>query len=673
MTPPAPEGPLRFELLASSSSGARAGRLHTRRGVLETPAFMPVATHAHVRFLTMDDVAESGARFCLSNTYHLLLRPGIGVFEKTGGIHPFMQWPHGVLTDSGGFQIFSLPGEREISEAGARFRSPYDNQRHLLSPESSIAMQNAINSDIMMVLDVCPPSTSSEAVTTDAMERTHRWALRSLAARDARPTGQALFAIVQGGVFKALRTQSAQFLTPHPFDGFAIGGLAVGESRELLYEMTGHTAPQLPAEKPRYLMGVGTPIDLVECVHRGIDMFDCIIPPMMAQQGYAYTFDGRLRISKHEYRFDDRPLDESCRCPTCTRYTRSYLRHLAQGSHHLASRLLAIHNLHHFQQLTRRMRDAIIENRWDAEYRELVERLAPRNTRPRATGDRQGGFEVVMTRAGQRALRHVEHGEVMHPVGPWEEANALFVDQPGLEKRLEVFRDEPFVILDVGLGAGANAIAALSKAQAMGERRKRTVEVISLESDLAALELALRDPAGFSFLQPWKTACEALLDQGHWEGAGLSWRVLPGDARETIDGVPGWADLIFFDPFSPEANPTLWSVDFLRALRRHTNDEGGMLISSTASMPARLSMLLAGYNVGQGVTTSTRTETTVATTTLEALALPLGDRWFARWLRSSSRAPIGEPFTEAIEQTLREHVQFANVVRPKPPSPNEVS
>lgn len=278
-----------------------------------------------------------------------------------------------------------------------------------------------------------------------------------------------------------------------------------------------------------------------------------------------------------------------------------------------------------------------------------------------------------MTRAGQRALRHVEHGEVMHPVGPWEEANALFVDQPGLEKRLEVFRDEPFVILDVGLGAGANAIAALSKAQAMGERRKRTVEVISLESDLAALELALRDPAGFSFLQPWKTACEALLDQGHWEGAGLSWRVLAGDARETIDGVPGWADLILFDPFSPEANPTLWSVDFLRALRRHTNDEGGMLISSTSSMPARLSMLLAGYNVGQGVATSTRTETTVATTTLEALALPLGDRWFARWLRSSSRAPIGEPFTEAIEQTLREHVQFANVVRPKPPSPNDAS
>jgi len=611
----------------------------------------------------MDDVAESGARFCLSNTYHLLLRPGIGVFEKSAGIHPFMQWPHGVLTDSGGFQIFSLPGEREITEAGARFRSPYDNHRHLLSPESSIAMQNAINSDIMMVLDVCPPSTSSEEVTRDAMERTHRWALRSLAARDSRDTGQALFAIVQGGVFPSMRTESAQFLTQHPFDGFAIGGLAVGESRELLYEMTGHTAPQLPADRPRYLMGVGTPIDLVECVHRGIDMFDCIIPPMMAQQGYAYTFEGRLRISKHEYRFDDRPLDETCKCPTCTRYTRSYVRHLAQGSHHLGSRLLAIHNLHHFQQLTRRMREAIIAGRWDEEYRELVDRLAPRNATPRPTGEKQGAFEVVVTRSGQRAVRHTGHGEVMHPVGPWEESNTLYVEQTALEKRLEVFRDDPFVILDVGLGAGANAVAALTKAEAMGQRRRRVLEIVSLESDMAALALALKDPEGFSFLQPYKVACEALLDQGHWQGAGVSWRVLVGDARETIDGVPGWADLIFFDPFSPDSNPTLWTVDFLRSIRRHTNDEGGLLATYSSATPTRVSMLLAGFMVGQGVSTGTRTETTVAATTIEGLKLPLGDRWFARWKRSSARGPHGEPFTDDIERAIKEHPQFAHAAR----------
>lgn len=651
--------PIRFERLAAAPSGARAGRLHTRRGVLDTPAFMPVATHAHVRFLTMDDVADSGARFCLANTYHLLLRPGPELFQRTGGIHPFMQWPHGVLTDSGGFQIFSLPGEREITEAGARFRSPYDNHRHLLSPESSIATQNAIGSDIMMVLDVCPPSTSTEAVTRDAMERTHRWALRSLAARDTNPTGQALFAIVQGGVFPSMRTESAQHLTAHPFDGFAIGGLAVGESRELLYEMTGHTAPQLPDDRPRYLMGVGTPIDLVECVHRGVDMFDCIIPPKMAQQGYAYTFEGQLRISKHEFRFDERPLDESCDCLACRRYTRAYVRHLTQGGHHLGTRLLAVHNLRHYQLLMRRMREAIIAGRWDAEHRELVERLSPKTSRPRPTGKQHGAFEVVKTRGGAHAVRHQGHGEVMHPVGPWEEANRLYVDQTRLVQRLSVFREEPLRILDVGLGAGANAVAALTRAEQAGQGRKRELEIISLESDLAAFELALSEPESFPFLVPWRRAGEALLSQGHWEGPGLTWRVLVGDARETIDGVPGWCDLIFFDPFSPEANPTLWTIDFLRAVRGHTNDEGGLLVTYSSATPTRVSLLLAGFFVGQGVSTGTRTETTNAATQLENLETPLGARWLERWRRSSSRAPHGTAeMTAELERSIVEHPQF---------------
>ncbi|MCA3016515.1 MAG: tRNA guanosine(34) transglycosylase Tgt [Myxococcaceae bacterium] len=653
--------PIRYELLATAPSGARAGRLHTRRGVLETPAFMPVATHAHVRFLTMDDVADSGARFCLANTYHLLLRPGVELFERTKGIHGFMQWPHGVLTDSGGFQIFSLPGEREITEAGARFRSPYDNHRHLLSPESSIATQNAIGSDIMMVLDVCPPSTSTEAVTRDAMERTHRWALRSLAARDANPTGQALFAIVQGGVFPPLRTESASFLTGHPFDGFAIGGLAVGESRELLYEMTGHTAPRLPADRPRYLMGVGTPIDLVECVHRGVDMLDCIIPPKMAQQGYAYTFEGQLRLSKHEYRFDESPIDEGCDCLACRRYTRAYVRHLTQGGHHLGTRLLAVHNLRHFQVLTRRMREAIVAGRWEAEYRELVERLSPRTAKPRPTGQRHGAFEVVKTRGGAHAVRQTAHGEVMHPVGPWEEANRLYVEQTKLAQRLSVFREEPLRVLDVGLGAGANAVAALARAQALGPERRRELEVISLEADLAALELALSAPEAFPFLVPFRTAAEALLGHGHWDGPGLHWRVLVGDARETIEGVPGWCDLVFFDPFSPEANPALWTVDFLRAVRGHTNDEGGLLVTYSSATPTRVSFLLAGFFVGQGVSTGTRTETTNAATQLANLDQPLGERWLTRWRRSSARGAHGEAFSPEVERQVLEHPQFAGL------------
>ncbi|MFT3839590.1 MAG: tRNA guanosine(34) transglycosylase Tgt [Myxococcaceae bacterium] len=371
--------PLSFSLLHTDASGARAGVLHTRRGEVPTPVFMPVATHAGFRHHGVDEVKAVGAKVLLSNTYHLLLRPGRDVFEKLGGIHRFMGWDGAVLTDSGGFQIFSLPNERKLTEKGAHFVNPVDNHRHLLSPETSIAMQQAIGSDIMMVLDVCIDSRSKEPETRDAMERTHRWALRSLAARDARETGQALFAIVQGGTFQALRTESAQFLTPHPFDGFAIGGLAVGEPREQLYAMTAHTARLLPAGKPRYLMGVGTPIDLVESVHNGVDMFDCILPTKMSQQGYAYTFNGLVSAWKREYRLSNAPLEEGCDCETCTRFTMGYVQHQVAGSHALGVRLLGVHNLRHYQRLMARMRQAIVEGRFEAEYQWLRERLAPRS------------------------------------------------------------------------------------------------------------------------------------------------------------------------------------------------------------------------------------------------------------------------------------------------------
>jgi queuine tRNA-ribosyltransferase len=652
--------PIRYELVASAPSGARAGLLHTRRGATPTPTFMPVATHAHVRGLSMDEVAGSGASICLSNTYHLLLRPGVEVFQRFGDVHRYMQWSGGVLTDSGGFQIFSLPGLREIGEAGARFRSPFDNQNHLLSPETSIATQQAIGSDIMMVLDVCPPSTSPEPETRTAMEMTHRWALRSLAARDAKPTGQAIFAIVQGGVFPELRTQSAQFLSQHPFDGFAIGGLAVGESRELLYAMTQHTAPQLPAERPRYLMGVGTPIDLVESVNAGVDMFDCIIPTKMAQQGYAYTFEGQLRMSRLEFQMSDAPLDASCGCPVCTRYSRGYLRHLAQGNHHLSSRLLSIHNLWHYQSLMRRMRQAIVEGRWAEEYRVLRDLLAPRRPNaPRPTGQRDGEFELVTTKTGTRAVRHLGHGEVMHPVGPWEEANRLYVDQLGLEAKLALPSEEPLRILDVGLGAGTNAIAALTRAQAMGNARRRPLEIVSLEVDLAPLRLAVGDPEGFPFTQPWKTAVEALLSGHHrWDSPSLSWRVLLGDAATVIEEVDGAFDLIFFDPFSPESNPSLWTVEFLRSVRARAVRDGAMLATYSAATPTRVSFLLAGFYVGQGMSTGTKGETTVAATQAGLVQQPLGPRWLERWQRSSARGPHGAELTPELEEAVRQHPQF---------------
>jgi len=368
---------VRFELLTTDATGARAGVLHTRRGSFPTPMFMPVATHAAFRHLGMEEVKETGAKILLANTYHLMLRPGAEVFRKFGGIHPFMQWDGAVLTDSGGFQIFSLPEDRLITEKGAHFRSFYDNSRQLLSPESSIAMQQAINSDIMMVLDVCIDSRTDEAGTREAMERTHRWALRSLAAKNAQDTGQALFAIVQGGVHPKLRDESAAFLTPHPFDGFAIGGLAVGETKEERETMTERVTASLPTDKPRYLMGVGTPMDLVEAVMRGVDMFDCIIPTKMAQQGYAYTFQGLVRITRMVYRLDDSPLDAACDCYVCKRYTRGYLQHLMRGKHHLGSRMLSIHNVRHYQLLMGRLREAILKGSYAQVYRELKATISP--------------------------------------------------------------------------------------------------------------------------------------------------------------------------------------------------------------------------------------------------------------------------------------------------------
>ena len=365
-----------FELEAVDPCGARAGFLRTRRGVVATPVFMPVATHAELRGIDGGEVWATGTRVLLSNTYHLMLRPGAEVFQRLGGIHSLMQWDGVVLTDSGGFQIFSLPTSRSISEKGALFRSIHDNSRQLLSPETSIAMQQAIDSDIMMVLDVCIPSTTDEAGTREAMERTHRWAMRSLAARRAAPTDQALFGIVQGGVFPALRQESAAFLTSLPFEGFAVGGLAVGEGKEARNQMCALTAALLPSGKPRYLMGVGTPNDLLDSVRSGIDMFDCILPTKMAQQGYAYTFSGVLRTTRARFRLDETPLDPTCACLVCRRYTRGYLHHLARGKHALGIRLLGIHNVAHYQTLMQRMRAAICSGTFASLYSELAPALA---------------------------------------------------------------------------------------------------------------------------------------------------------------------------------------------------------------------------------------------------------------------------------------------------------
>jgi len=347
-----------FSLLAEDpSSRARRGTLHTSRGDVETPVFMPVGTRATVTGVPPDELVALGVPILLANTYHLLLRPGPELFRRVGGIHEFMRWPRPVLTDSGGYQIFSLPLERTVTEAGARFASYVDGRIHELTPEGSIAMQTAIGADIMMVLDECIEATRDARVARAAMERTHRWALRSLAAR-TNP-GQALFAIVQGGLLPALRRESAQILSAHPFDGFAIGGLAVGDTRAEREEMTALAAELLPATAPRYLMGVGTPPDLLTAIGYGVDMFDCVIPTRLAWQGTAFTSTGRVRLTRGVNRLSDAPLDAACSCSTCGTYTRAYLHHLVKCSEPLGPRLLITHNLHYYLDLMRQARDAI--------------------------------------------------------------------------------------------------------------------------------------------------------------------------------------------------------------------------------------------------------------------------------------------------------------------------
>ena len=354
-------------------SRARRGTLLTAHGPVETPTFMTVGTRATVTGLDPAELVPMGANIVLGNTYHLMLRPGIELFQRVGGIHNFMRWNGPVLTDSGGYQIFSLAEDRTLSEKGARFRSYVDSRMHMLSPERSIEIQTAIGSDIMMVLDVCIDSTSDETATREAMERTHRWALRSLAAR-TNPA-QALFAIIQGGVVRALRIESAKFLTDQPFDGFALGGLAVGDTRAEREDITHFAAELMPASRPRYLMGVGTPADLLQAMLAGIDMFDCVIPTHFAWQGTAFTSTGRVRVTRGPNGLDDGPLDATCACSTCTRFSRAYLRHLFQCKEPLGPRLLSIHNLSHYYALMAASRDAIAAGTYAHFAEETLDRI----------------------------------------------------------------------------------------------------------------------------------------------------------------------------------------------------------------------------------------------------------------------------------------------------------
>ncbi|GAB4176541.1 MAG: tRNA guanosine(34) transglycosylase Tgt [Rhodocyclaceae bacterium] len=362
---------MKFELLGRCGA-ARRGRLATAHGTVETPCFMPVGTYGAVKGLAPADLRALGAEVVLGNTFHLWLRPGLEVVAAHGGLHRFTGWDGPILTDSGGFQVFSLGALRRITEEGVHFASPVNGDRLFLTPEESMRIQRVLASDIVMAFDECTPYPASPEAAAASMRMSLRWALRSRAAHDGNPN--ALFGIVQGGMYEELRTESVDGLLGIGFDGYAIGGLSVGEPKPEMRRVLAHTAALLPAGSPRYLMGVGTPEDIVEAVAQGIDLFDCVLPTRNARNGWLYTRSGTLKIRNARYRLDTGPIDPDCACPACRDFSRAYLHHLQRVGEMLGARLATIHNLTYYQRLMRELREAIAAGSleaWTARFREL--------------------------------------------------------------------------------------------------------------------------------------------------------------------------------------------------------------------------------------------------------------------------------------------------------------
>ncbi len=352
-----------YELIKiCKQTGARLGKLHTPHGSFDTPAFMPVGTQATVKTMSPEELKQIGAGIILSNTYHLYLRPGHELIRDAGGLHRFMNWDRAILTDSGGFQVFSLSNLRNITEDGVHFRSHLNGDKLFINPEHAMEIQNALGADIIMAFDECPPYPASDEYVKQSMERTTRWAERCLRAHQ-RKHDQALFAIIQGGMVPTYRKNSAMDLTSMDFTGYAIGGLSVGESKQLMNEMLEVTTPLLPFNKPRYLMGVGSPDALIDGAIRGVDMFDCVLPTRIARNGTTMTSQGRLVIRNASYARDFGPLDPQCTCYTCSHYSRAYIRHLIKADETFGIRLTTLHNLHFLMQLMCQVREAIAQDR----------------------------------------------------------------------------------------------------------------------------------------------------------------------------------------------------------------------------------------------------------------------------------------------------------------------
>ncbi len=653
----------------ATGSRARAAIFRTLHNEVKTPLFMPVGTQATVKAQTPETLLDSGSQILLANTYHLLLRPGTEVFKQFGGIHSFMGWEKSVLTDSGGFQIFSLPHSCAIDEGGAEFRSYVDGKKILLSPEVSIETQMAIGSDIMMVLDQCIPSTADEASARRALEITHRWALRSLQARGDSP--QSLFAIVQGALYPHLRKESAGGLTELPFDGFAIGGLAVGEEKHQREDMCEISADLLPADRPRYLMGVGTPLDLLEAVHRGVDMFDCIIPNKVAQFGTAFTSRGLLQLRRSVYKFSEEKLDPQCRCPVCQKYSRGYLHHLTKTQEPLGWTLLGQHNIAFYHQLMRDIRESILADTFLSLYHERRQVLGREDVDnppvpPKVGKERRsqslGDYTVHRAEAGFASIKQISSGEIMHShTPPMEEAKALYIDQSHLAERLRLKPGQTpeevseLVIWDVGLGAAANAMAAIQcyeKEATQGPVRR--MRIVSFENNLDSLRLALTHKNHFPYLR--HSGPEAILARGIWvsrQFPGLSWELIEGDFWTQASRVQSKPHLVFYDFFSHKTDTDCWHWSSFRRLYEllqssHTVE----LFTYSASTAVRASLLAAGFRVAAGVGTGVKKETTVAFAgkgKRPTYYTWLDEVWLAKWERSQAKFPESLPESEREE------------------------
>ncbi len=667
-----PSSRLDFRLDAEApGSRARATTFRTLHNEVTTPIFMPVGTQATVKAQLPQSLESSGSQILLANTYHLLLRPGPEVFRRLGGIHKFTTWPRSVLTDSGGFQIFSLPHARSLTEAGASFRSYVDGRTLLLSPEVSVETQIAIGSDIMMALDQCVPSTADEATARSAVELTQRWAVRSLAARGDSPA--ALFGIVQGAISQQLRRESADGLTNLPFDGFALGGLAVGESKSEREDTCAHGADLLPRDKPRYLMGVGTPLDILEAVHRGIDMFDCIIPTQVARRGGAFTSRGFIQLRRGVHKFSDSRLDPLCTCPTCARHSRAYLHHLTKTDETLGWQLIGEHNIWFYHQLTREIRASILQGRFLKLYQDRRTLLGQDDldhpvsgpTRKPVKIPQLGAYRIHTAHEGFASILHRDSGEIMHSrTPPLEEAQFLYVDQSQLASRLRETTTRPLVIWDVGLGAAANAMAAIRCHEATPSARP--LHVISFENDLDSLRLAFAHNERFPYLR--HSAPHRILESGAWTSRSnpdLQWTLVPGDYVETLSTAPAPPDIVFYDMFSAKTTDAPWTLEAFRRLYaacdqgRHPTE----LFTYTVATSTRVVMLAAGFLIARGVGTGPKAETTIALTP-SVLGLHdrtlVGPEWLEKWDRSAAKFPPELPASEhpAFEQSIRSHPQF---------------